>query len=149
MWESKNNIEIKFLWFQDPFADELEIVSFRFNRLVFDLHPSLLILGATIKHHLQLLKQDKPEIAQLLENLFYVDNLITRADEDQRAFDIYQKSKQMMSKGGFNLRKWNSNSKTLLQKIASSEFTENEKNAKSVNKTLAEITAEPSTGISD
>lgn len=106
-------------------------------------------MGATIKHHLQLLKQDKPEIAQLLENLFYVDNLITRADEDQRAFDIYQKSKQMMSKGGFNLRKWNSNSKTLLQKIASSEFTENEKNAKSVNKTPAEITAEPSTGISD
>ena len=46
-----------------------------------------------------------------------MDDLITEADEDQRAFDIYQKSKEMMSKGGFNLRKWNSNSKTLLQKI--------------------------------
>ena len=85
-----------------------------------------------------------------------MDDLITGADEDQRAFDIYQKSKEMMSKGGFNLRKWNSNSKQLLQKIASSEFTENERNAKSVNKMTAEITAEDdesyaksSTGISD
>ena len=130
--------------------------SFRFNRLVFDFRPSPSILGATIKHYLQLLKQDKPEIAQLFENSFYVDDLIAGAEEDQRAFDIYQKSKEIMSKGGFNLRKWNSNSKTLFQKIASSEFTENQKNAKSVNKMPAEITAEDdesyaksSTGIGD
>ena len=61
---------LRFLWFQDPFADELEIVPFRFNRLVFGLRPSPSILGATIKHHLQLLKQDEPEIAQLLEISF-------------------------------------------------------------------------------
>lgn len=94
---------LRFLWFQDPFADELKIVPFRFNRLVFGLRPSPSGLGATIKHHLQLLTQDEPEIAQLLENLFYVDDLITGADDDQRAFVIYQKSKEMMSKGGFNL----------------------------------------------
>ena len=116
----------------------------------------LLILGTTIKHHLELLEQDEPEIAQLLENLFYVDDLITGADEDQRAFAIYQKSKETMSKGGFNLRKWNSNSKTFLQKTVSSELTENEKNAESVNKMPTEITAEDdesyaksSTGITD
>ena len=56
---------LRFLWFQDPFADELEIVSFRFNRLVFGLRPSPSILSATIKHHLQLLKQDEPEICTI------------------------------------------------------------------------------------
>ena len=105
-------------------------------------------MGATIKHHLQLLKQDKPErnsylkIAQLLEDSFYVDKLITGADDDHRAFAIYQKSKEMMSKGEFNLRKWNSNSKTLLQKMARSELKENDKNAKSVNKMPVASTVE-------
>ena len=134
----------------------MEIVSYRLNRLVFGLRPSLSILGATIKHHLQLLKQDEAGIADLLENSFYVDFPITGADDDQRAFVIYQKSKEMMSKGGLDLRKWNSNSKTLLQKIASSELTENDENAKSLNKMPTEITAEDdesyaksSTGITD
>lgn len=61
-----------------------------------------------------------------------------------------------MSKGGFNLRKWNSNLRTLLQKIASSELSENDENAKSVDKTPAQINAEDdesyaksSTGITD
>lgn len=133
----------------------MKIVSYRLNRLVFGLRPSLSILGASIKHHVQLLKQDEAGIADLLEN-FYVDFPITGGDDDQRAFVIYQKSKEMMSKGGLDLRKWNSNSKTLLQKIVSSELTENDENAKSLNKMPTEITAEDdesyaksSTGITD
>ena len=46
----------------------MKIVSHRLNRLVFGLRPSLSILGASIKHHLQLLKQDEAGIADLLEN---------------------------------------------------------------------------------
>ena len=46
----------------------MKIVSYRLNRFVFGLRPSLSILGASIKHHLQLLKQDEAGIADLLEN---------------------------------------------------------------------------------
>ena len=145
---------LQFLWFNDPSADNLKTVEFRLNRLVFGLRLSLSILGATIKHHWQLFKQDEPEIAQLLEESLYVDYLITGEDDDRRDFTIYQKAKQIMAKGGFNLRKWRSNSRTLLQEIAKSEVSNEIPRRDS--KSSSEITVEDnesrvksSTGLSD
>lgn len=45
---------LRFLWFANPNEATPEIVQYRFNRLVFGLRPSPSILGATIKHHLEL-----------------------------------------------------------------------------------------------
>ena len=39
----------------------------------------------------------------------------------KKAKEIYQESREIMHKGGFNLRKWNSNSKEVLQAINASE----------------------------
>ncbi|XP_022778398.1 uncharacterized protein LOC111319952, partial [Stylophora pistillata] len=119
---------LRFLWFEDPFAKKPEIAEFRFNRLVFGLRPSPSILGATIKHHLRLCKQSEPEMAEMLERSLYVDDLITRTESDEEALVVYKKSKQTMVEGGFNLRKWNSNSRTLLKAI---ESVENSSEAKS------------------
>ena len=110
-----------FLWFEDPTAQFPKIQQLRFNRLVFGLRPSPSILGETIRHHLQLYKMSEPEMAELLEDSFYVDDLISGADNDQDAYQIYNKAKKMMSEGGFNLRKWSSNSRTLLQEINDTE----------------------------
>ena len=112
---------LRFLWYDDPFATKPEIVEFRFNRLVFGLRPSPSILGATISHHLRLYKQSEPEMAELLEKSLYVDDLLTGDGNDDKALVIYKKSKQIMAEGGFNLRKWNSNSRTLLKAIESCE----------------------------
>ena len=97
---------LRFLWFNDPAAPSPEIIQLRFNRLVFGLRPSPSILGETIRHHLQLYKQSEPEMAELLEVSLYVDDLITRAEPAKDALQIYEKSKKIMSEGGFNLRKW-------------------------------------------
>ena len=35
--------------------------------------------------------------------------------------EVYQQSKELMAKGGFNLRKWNSNLSVLLQHIKNEE----------------------------
>jgi hypothetical protein len=114
---------LRFLWFEDPFASKPEIAEFRFNRLVFGLRPSPSILGATIKHHLRLFKQSEPEIAELLEKSLYVDDLVTGAENDEKALTIFKKSKQIMAEGGFNLRKWHSNSHTLLRAVESYEVS--------------------------
>lgn len=112
---------LRFLWYEDPFSSKPEIAVYRFNRLVFGLRPSPSILGATIEHHLRLFKQSEPEMVELLEKSLYVDDLITGEENEEKAFNVYKKSKEIMAKGGFNLRKWNSNSHRLLKSIENYE----------------------------
>lgn len=112
---------LRFLWFEDPFAIKPEIADYRFSRLVFGLQPSPSILGSTIAHHLRLYKQSEPEMAALLEKSLYVDDLITGEEDYESAFAVYKKSKQIMSQGGFNLRKWSSNSRELKKAIEECE----------------------------
>jgi len=99
------------------------MVQFRFNRLVFGLSPSLFILCSTIKHPLKFYRQSKLEMAEMLKNSLYVDDLITGDDNEKAAFAIYKKSKVIMAEGGFRLRKWNSNSASLIEEIAKFEVS--------------------------
>jgi hypothetical protein len=50
----------------------------------------------------------------------YVDDLVSGAQNDEKAFQIYEESKEIMSTGGFNLRKWHSNSSSLVNPINAS-----------------------------
>ena len=43
------------------------------------------------------------------------------AETVEEALEIYQQSKRIMSEGGFNLRKWKTNDKTLLSKLSELE----------------------------
>lgn len=68
-----------------------------------------------------LCKRSEPEIYDLLRKSLYVDDLLTGEDNDESGFFVYQKSKKIMATGGFNLRKWNTNSQTLLKSIETCE----------------------------
>lgn len=69
----------------------------------------------------ELHKQSDPEIAELLEKSFYIDDLLTGESNDEKALAIFQSAKKIMSEGGFNLRKWRTNSRELQRAIAMSE----------------------------
>ena len=112
---------LRFLWFKDPLAEKPEINEYRFNRLVFGVRPSPSILGETIAHHLNLYKHSEPEMYELLRKSLYVDDLLTGEKNDENGLVVYQKSKKIMASGGFNPRKWNSNSQTLLKSIKTCE----------------------------
>ena len=51
----------------------------------------------------------------------YVDDLITGAEDVESAFRLYKLANSLMSSGGFYLRKWNSNTHSLLQMIRSDQ----------------------------
>lgn len=112
---------LRFLWFDDPGRDIPKIAQFRFNHLLFGLRPSPSILGETIAHHLHLYKQSEPEMAAFLEKSLYVDDLLSRAGDDEKALEIYHKSKRIITDRGFNLRKWNSNSQNVMSEISKFE----------------------------
>ena len=102
---------LRFLWFEDTFAQPSKLVHHRFTRLVFGLRPSPAILGSVIIHHLERYTDSDPEIARLLQDSFYVDDLVTGAQNVEQAYNLYLRAKQIMADTGMNLRKWSSNSK--------------------------------------
>ena len=56
-----------------------------------------------------------------------MDDLPSGADDEEKAFEIYESTKRVMKCGGFNLRKWKSNSKSLTDRIEKCEAsTQNE-----------------------
>jgi hypothetical protein len=109
---------LRFLWYKNPLDLNSDIEQFRFTRLVFGLRSSPAVLSSTILHHLQSYRLHYPEIVELLSNHLYVDDLVTGADSEEQAFKIYKGAKQVMSEGGFNLRKWKSNSAKLNENIS-------------------------------
>ncbi|CAB3982775.1 Hypothetical predicted protein [Paramuricea clavata] len=74
----------------------------------------------TINYRLEKHKETEPEAVQALQDL-YVDDLPTGAASEEKAFEIYESTKRVMKCGGFNLRKWKSNSKALSDRIGKYE----------------------------
>ena len=140
--DPSNRDMLRFLWLKDPGDLNSEILEMRFCRLVFGLRPSPAILGATITYHLDKLKETHPEaseIVDIIKNSLYVDDFLSGQECEEKAFKMYQDTKNIMSKGGFNLRKWNSNSKTVLKKIQNCEVdTSQDTNDISIEKNVVE-----------
>ena len=112
---------LRFLWLREPFKEDSEIIQFRFARLVFGLRPSPAILGAVISLHIEKYRSEYPRIVDLIDQSLYVDDLVSGGTDVHEAFDVYQTAKLIMYRGGFNLRKWHSNSLELLELIRQSE----------------------------
>lgn len=107
---------LRFLWFNDPGDINSDIIHLRFTRLIFGLGPSPAILGSTIRHHsdTQISEEFKAELIERLKNSLYVDDLVTGEENEAKALDLYSRSRSIMKRGGFNLRKWNTNSRVVL-----------------------------------
>ena len=60
-------------------------------------------------------------MAKLLCESFYVDDLISGAQDEESSFCTFQRAKELMHNGGFNLRKWRTNLTVLQQRIDQSD----------------------------
>ena len=86
---------------------------------------------------------------KLLELSFYVDDLLTGESNDKKALAIYHRAKKWMAEGGFNLRKWKTNSIELQRAIAETESVTKSIGASSNNKENDESYVKPnSQGLS-
>ena len=107
---------LRFLWYDDVRRPNLQIVQYRYKRLLFGLTSSPALLSETIRYHIRKYEETFPEVVKILSRL-YADDLSCDTDDPQKALAIYRSCKEIMSQGGFNLRKWNSNNKALLEEI--------------------------------
>ena len=91
------------------------------SRSISSVTSSPAILSSTICHHLSKYKETEPEIASLVLESPYIDDFAGGAYDDTEALHIYCTSQDLMSKGGFKLQKWHSNSPHVRDVIATQE----------------------------
>ena len=112
---------VRFLWIEDPNKESPAVMVLRFARVVFGVNSSPFILNATIRHHLNTcLPVDSALARELLKSL-YVDDYVSENGDVDSAFKLAKKIKLCLKSGGFNMRKWSSNSESLLKSLEQDE----------------------------
>ena len=108
---------LRFLWVKDLKREPPEFKIYRFTRVIFGVSSSPFLLNATIRFHLEkYLKTNEEQVRRLLCST-YVDDIIAGGETEEEAFELYAQSKQIFREGGFNLRKFLTNSRQLQERI--------------------------------
>ena len=63
------------------------------------------MLNATLKRHIESFADKHSEVCQRLVNSFYADDVNTGGYDEEEATELYKVAKEIMTEGGFNLRK--------------------------------------------
>ena len=110
---------LRFLWVDNIEKSVPDIQEMRFTRVVFGVSSSPFLLNATISHHLNKYIDRYPHLVDTLMHSIYVDDVIFEANTEDEAHQLFSVSTQLFAEGGFNLRKFVTNSMSLQQKIIS------------------------------
>ena len=84
---------------------------------MFGVSSSPFLLNATIRFHLEKYLETSEGLVQHLLCSTYVDDIISGGPAEDEAFNLYTASKKIFCEGGFNLRKFLTNSKHLQERI--------------------------------
>ena len=88
-----------FLWVSDVNEAHPKIVIKRMTRTMFVVTSSPFVLGGTLQHHISKYEEEDPEIVKKLLESFYVDDFNSGEENVDLAFELYLKSKKILSDG--------------------------------------------------
>ena len=112
---------LRFLWINDVDGPQSDVTVLRFTRVVFGVSASPFLLNATIDHHMKKFESTDGEFVKKFRRSVYVDDVTAGAHDVEGAYEFYIKSKLRMAEGGFNLRKFATNSPEQRQRIYDNE----------------------------
>ncbi len=114
-----------FFWVDDIHDTSPDIITLRFARVVFGLTCSPAILNAVLHHHLTQYSTIYPTFVTKVLKSLYLDDLASGSDNTESTLELAKKIKTRLAEGGFNMRKWLSNSKELMTEFESDpQFSE-------------------------
>ena len=98
----------RFLWRPTP---DQPVQDYCMNRVTFGISSSPYLAVRSL--------QKTATDFQHVSHSFYVDDFLAGADTVDQAVTLFRELREMLSKGGFDLRKWRSNSPNVLKAIPS------------------------------
>lgn len=104
----------RFVWRAHP--DE-SVQDYRMTRATFGVSASSFAANMAVKQNTISLAHKYPLAAKAVDDAFYVDDGLTRADSVEEAITLQKQLQELFSCGGFVLRKWNSNHPRVLRHI--------------------------------
>ncbi|XP_055714269.1 uncharacterized protein LOC129808517 [Phlebotomus papatasi] len=104
----------RIFWRSDPTKPVKE---YRLNTVTYGTAPATFLAVRALKQLAADYNDEFPLAAQVLQTYFYVDDMLTGCDTKEEAIVLQQQILQLLQRGGFNLRKWTSNSQALLENI--------------------------------
>lgn len=96
------------------------LIVYRLTTVVFGFSSSPFLAIRTLKQLITDVGKNYPLAAEMVNKQIYVDDLILTADNLETAISLQNEAIELLSKGGFELRKWTSNCPQLVANVPES-----------------------------
>ena len=113
----KDRDYLQFLWVDDISQEDPCVIVFRFIVVVFGLNCLPNLLSATIITHMTHYSDINRDFVETFLRDLYMDDNTSGTQNIDAALDYYIFARTLMLQGGFELRKWQSNSAELMKNI--------------------------------
>lgn len=110
---SQRNLQL-IVWRDNP---ESELNHFQLNTVTYGTASAAFLATRCLKQISLDNSADYPVESKIISNDFYVDDLLTGSHDESSLITIHQNLVKLLSQAGFDLRKFTSNSATVLHKI--------------------------------
>ena len=104
----------RFLWRPDTTSP---LVDYQMNRVTFGVAASPFAAVGTLQQTAEDFGHNFPTAESFVTTSFYVDDFLAGAQTPEAAIDLQRQLQSLLSKGGFELRKWRSSSTQVLDSI--------------------------------
>ncbi|XP_033745623.1 uncharacterized protein LOC117331137 [Pecten maximus] len=105
--EEQDRDMTRFFWLSDMDNPQSELITYRFKAVLFGAICSPFILNATLLKHIG---ENPSSASETMMSDLYVDNILSSFSTETDLSEYYSSARALMSKAGFNLRSWASNS---------------------------------------
>ena len=104
----------RFIWRSDP-AEPLQ--DYRMTRVTFGVSASSFAVNMALQQNADDFALEFPLAVKAVHESFYVDDGLTGSDSVSGAIDLQRNLQDLFGRGNFSLRKWNSSSREVLDRI--------------------------------
>lgn len=126
----------RLLWRESPDED---VKDYRLLRVTFGVSSAPYLAVKSLQQTSKDYGREYPLAAKRVLDDFYMDDYMSGCETEKEAIEIYRQTKEILSKGGFELQKWASNSEEVMKEFRNTDVTMREANVQLKSDAIVKI----------